>query len=119
MISTPLKMKKESKMMQKFFDLERIDAKKRSGGERTKDFNEIYKIFSPEKASGQSARCIQCGDPYCHNKCPLHNLIPHWLKATANRDLELAFALSNEPSPFPEVWVKYVHTIDYVRVTVP
>jgi len=90
-------------MMQKFFDLERIDATKRSGGERIKDFNEIYKIFSPEKASGQSARCIQCGDPYCHNKCPLHNLIPHWLKATANRDLELAFALSNEPSPFPEV----------------
>ncbi len=90
-------------MMQKFFDLERIDAKKRSGGERTKDFNEIYKIFSIEKASGQSARCIQCGDPYCHNKCPLHNLIPHWLKATANRDLELAFSLSNEPSPFPEV----------------
>jgi glutamate synthase (NADPH/NADH) small chain len=90
-------------MMQKFFDLERIDAKKRSGGERIKDFNEIYKLFSVNQASSQSARCIQCGDPYCHNKCPLHNLIPHWLKATANRDLELAFALSNEPSPFPEV----------------
>jgi len=89
--------------MQKFFDLERIDAKKRSGGERIKDFNEIYKLFSVQKAATQSARCIQCGDPYCHNKCPLHNLIPHWLKATANRDLELAFALSNEPSPFPEV----------------
>ncbi len=89
--------------MQKFFDLERIDAQKRSGGERIKDFNEIYKLFSPQNASSQSARCIQCGDPYCHNKCPLHNLIPHWLKATANRDLELAFALSNEPSPFPEV----------------
>ncbi len=89
--------------MQKFFDLERIDAQKRSGGERIKDFNEIYKLFSVQKAANQSARCIQCGDPYCHNKCPLHNLIPHWLKATANRDLELAFALSNEPSPFPEV----------------
>jgi len=90
-------------MMQKFFDLERIDATKRSGGERIKDFDEIYELFSERKASDQSARCIQCGDPYCHNKCPLHNLIPHWLKATANRDLELAFALSNEPSPFPEV----------------
>ncbi|MCH9740984.1 MAG: glutamate synthase subunit beta [Epsilonproteobacteria bacterium] len=89
--------------MQKFFDLERIDAKKRSGGERIKDFNEIYEVFSTNKASEQSARCIQCGDPYCHNKCPLHNLIPQWLKSTANKDLELAFALSNEPSPFPEV----------------
>jgi len=89
--------------MQKFFDLERIEARKRSGGERIKDFNEIYELFSIDKAADQSERCIQCGDPYCHNKCPLHNLIPHWLKATANRDLPLAFALSNEPSPFPEV----------------
>ncbi len=89
--------------MQKFFDLERIDAKKRSGGERIKDFNEIYEIFPKNKAAEQSERCIQCGDPYCHNKCPLHNLIPQWLKATAKQDLELAFALSNDPSPFPEV----------------
>jgi glutamate synthase (NADPH/NADH) small chain len=89
--------------MQKFFDLERIDAKKRSGGERIKDFDEIYEIFPKNKAAEQSERCIQCGDPYCHNKCPLHNLIPQWLKATAKKDLELAFALSNDPSPFPEV----------------
>ncbi|MBU1667824.1 glutamate synthase subunit beta [bacterium] len=89
--------------MQKFFELERSDANKRSGGERVKDFKEIYEIFPTNKAADQSARCIQCGDPYCHNKCPLHNLIPQWLKSTANNDLELAFALSNEPSPFPEV----------------
>ncbi len=89
--------------MQKFFDLERIDAKKRSGGERIKDFDEIYEIFPKNKAAEQSERCIQCGDPYCHTKCPLHNLIPQWLKATAKKDLELAFALSNDPSPFPEV----------------
>jgi len=89
--------------MQKFFELDRIDAVKRSGGERVKDFNEIYEIFPVGKAGEQSERCIQCGDPYCHNKCPLHNLIPQWLKSTAGNDLELAFALSNEPSPFPEV----------------
>ena len=89
--------------MQKFFDLERIDASKRSGAERIKDFNEVYELFSTNKASNQSARCIQCGDPYCHNRCPLHNLIPQWLKATAQKDFELAFALSNEPSPFPEI----------------
>ena len=89
--------------MQKFFDLERIDASKRSGGERIKDFNEVYELFPTNKASSQSERCIQCGDPYCHNRCPLHNLIPQWLKATAQKDLELAFALSNEPSPFPEI----------------
>ena len=89
--------------MLKFFDLERIDAKKRDVVERTKDFNEIYELFRPVKAGEQSDRCIQCGDPYCHNGCPLHNFIPQWLKATANKDLEFAFDLSNESSPFPEV----------------
>ena len=89
--------------MLKFFDLERIDAKKRDAVERTKDFDEIYELFKPSKAGEQSDRCMQCGDPYCHNGCPLHNFIPQWLKATASKDLEFAFALSNESSPFPEV----------------
>ena len=89
--------------MLRFFDLERIEAKKRPVVERSRDFDEIYEIFRPSKASEQSDRCIQCGDPYCHNGCPLHNFIPQWLRATAERDLEFAFALSNEASPFPEV----------------
>jgi len=89
--------------MLRFFDLERIDAKKRDVVERTKDFDEIYELFSTNKAQQQSDRCIQCGDPYCHNGCPLHNFIPQWLRQTADRDLEFAFALSNESSPFPEV----------------
>jgi len=92
----------ESKMV-KFFDVERSEAKKIDVVERIKNFDEIYEIFKPSKASEQAARCIQCGDPYCHNGCPLHNYIPQWLKATAHRDLEFAFDLSNESSPFPEV----------------
>lgn len=52
---------------------------------------------------GQASRCVQCGDPFCHNKCPLHNYIPYWLKATSNLDKELAFKLSNESNPFPEI----------------
>ncbi len=89
--------------MLKFYDLERIDARKRDVVERTKDFKEIYEVFKPTKGGEQSDRCIQCGDPYCHNGCPLHNFIPQWLKATAGKDLEFAFDLSNETSPFPEV----------------
>ncbi len=89
--------------MLKFFDLGRIDAKKRDVAERNKDFHEIYEVFKPTKSGEQSERCIQCADPYCHNGCPLHNFIPQWLKAIADHDLELAFDLSNETSPFPEV----------------
>lgn len=89
--------------MQKFYEVGRADAKKRDVVERTKDFDEIYELFASEKSSEQSERCIQCGDPYCHDGCPLHNYIPQWLKAVAYKDLEFAFSLSNESSPFPEV----------------
>jgi len=91
--------------MQGFFEQDREDPKKRDVVVRIKDYEEIYEVFSPKRARRQSKRCVQCGDPYCHsdNGCPLHNFIPHWLKATADRDMEFAFRLSNDSSPFPEV----------------
>jgi len=89
--------------MREYLTTERIEPKKRLVVERTKDFGEIYEVFDRDEAASQSDRCIQCGDPFCLNKCPLHNYIPQWLKSVAEKDLEFAFRLSNEPSPFPEV----------------
>ena len=89
--------------MREFLTTERIEAEKRLVVERVKDFGEIYEVFDRDDAASQSERCIQCGDPFCLNKCPLHNYIPQWLKSVAEKDLEFAFKLSNEPSPFPEV----------------
>ena len=89
--------------MRDFLATERLEPTKRLVVERTKDFGEIYDVFAPNDAASQSDRCIQCGDPFCLNKCPLHNYIPQWLKAVSEKDLEFAFKLSNEPSPFPEV----------------
>ena len=89
--------------MKEFLNIERIEAEKRLVVERVKDFGEIYEVFDRDDAASQSDRCIQCGDPFCLNKCPLHNYIPQWLKAISEKDLEFAFKLSNEPSPFPEV----------------
>lgn len=89
--------------MRDFIDTQRIEPEKRLVVERVRDFNEIYEFFETKEAASQSDRCIQCGDPFCLNKCPLHNYIPQWLKAIAEKDLEFAFKLSNEPSPFPEV----------------
>jgi len=89
--------------MQEFINIERISAKCRESSDRIGDFREIYDILDKEDASIQASRCIQCGDPYCHNKCPLHNYIPYWLKSTANMDLNLSFKLSNESNPFPEI----------------
>ncbi|WP_457747432.1 glutamate synthase subunit beta [Sulfurimonas sp.] len=89
--------------MREYLTTERIDPTKRLVVERTKDFGEIYEVFDRDEAATQSDRCIQCGDPFCLNKCPLHNYIPQWLKSISEKDLEFAFKLSNEPSPFPEV----------------
>jgi len=89
--------------MREFLSIERIEPSKRLVVERVKDFGEIYEVFGKNDAVSQSDRCIQCGDPFCLNKCPLHNYIPQWLKAVSEKDLEFAFKLSNEPSPFPEV----------------
>ena len=89
--------------MREYLDRQRIEPEKRLVVERVKDFEEIYEFFETKEAALQSDRCIQCGDPFCLNKCPLHNYVPQWLKAVAEKDLEFAFNLSNEPSPFPEV----------------
>lgn len=89
--------------MQGFVYNERLEPAKKDVLARIKNFGEIYDLFIHDDAQVQSERCIQCGDPYCHNKCPLHNFIPQWLKSTAIKDLDLAFKISNETSPFPEI----------------
>lgn len=89
--------------MQGFLNIERAQPKKRGVVERIKDYSEIYDKFTKDEASFQASRCVQCGDPYCLNKCPLGNYIPQWLKRVSESDLELAFYLSNESSPFPEI----------------
>ena len=89
--------------MQNFINEERCEPRKRSSSDRVKDYKEIYEIFNKEDAALQADRCIQCGDPFCHSKCPLHNYIPFWLKSTSAMHRELSFKLSNETNPFPEI----------------
>lgn len=89
--------------MQDFIRFERAEQKKRNVLERIKDYNEIYDTLGTQESSNQASRCVQCGDPYCLNKCPLHNFIPYWLKRVSEQDLEMAFMIANESSPFPEI----------------
>ena len=89
--------------MLNFTKFERINPEKRDVLQRLKDYNEVYQVFGKSRAKEQSDRCMQCGDPYCHTGCPLGNYIPAWLKQTATKNPDLAFALSNETSPFPEI----------------
>ncbi|MFV8265444.1 glutamate synthase subunit beta [Mycolicibacterium peregrinum] len=45
---------------------------------RLKDWKEVYEDFSHDKLRDQASRCMDCGIPFCHNGCPLGNLIPEW-----------------------------------------
>ena len=45
---------------------------------RLRDWNEVYEDFDHEALRHQAARCMDCGIPFCHNGCPLGNLIPEW-----------------------------------------
>ncbi|MDT8441791.1 MAG: glutamate synthase subunit beta [Desulfuromonadales bacterium] len=90
--------------MQTFTETHREEPDKEEVSQRVRTFEEIYRFFSNRKVARQAARCVQCGDPFCTTiGCPLGNLIPQWLEAIAEQDLEKAFLLSNETSPFPEI----------------
>ena len=45
---------------------------------RLRDWQEVYETFPTEHLQTQAARCMDCGIPFCHNGCPLGNLIPEW-----------------------------------------
>lgn len=90
------------KMLQ-FVDVERQTPEKRGADNRREDFDEIYRQFAAEKAAEQSARCSQCGVPFCQSHCPLHNNIPDWLKLTAEGRLREAYEMSQATNTFPEI----------------
>ncbi len=90
--------------MQKFVETNRHEPNKFEVNERLRNFDEIYQFFNNRQVRQQAERCVQCGDPFCTTiGCPLQNHIPQWLEAISARDLERAFHLSNESSPFPEI----------------
>jgi glutamate synthase (NADPH/NADH) small chain len=89
--------------MLKFVTVEKGMPDKRQAETRRQDFGEIYGEFAREKAAEQSARCSQCGIPFCQVHCPLHNNIPDWLKLTAEGRLEEAYEVSSATNNFPEI----------------
>jgi len=89
--------------MLKFIDVARDMPQKRDASDRRTDFDEIYAEYAEAKAAEQSARCSQCGVPYCQSHCPLHNNIPDWLKLTAEGRLREAYEISQATNTFPEI----------------
>jgi len=76
---------------------------KRISDERKIDFKEIYSTSQEQLSAKQAARCVDCGNPYCEWKCPLHNYIPNWLELVAQENYQQAAELMYETNPLPEI----------------
>ncbi|MFT7558190.1 MAG: glutamate synthase (NADPH/NADH) small chain [Flavobacteriales bacterium] len=86
-----------------FIDVGRSDPDKKHIETRKTEFIEIYETFSEDQASQQSHRCLECGNPYCEWKCPVHNYIPNWLKLLSEGNILEAVELCHETNSLPEV----------------
>ncbi len=61
-----------------FLRFQREGPERRPVGERVQDWREVYLAFPRERLVRQASRCMDCGIPFCHEGCPLGNLIPEW-----------------------------------------
>ena len=84
-------------------EVERHDPEKKSVEVRIQEYAEIYGDFNEKRAAEQADRCLDCGNPYCEWKCPVHNYIPNWLKLIAEGKLFKAAELSHRTNSLPEV----------------
>jgi glutamate synthase (NADPH/NADH) small chain len=86
-----------------FIDVKRVDPPKKSHEARTIEFVEIYQPMTDTQAAGQADRCLDCGNPYCEWKCPVHNYIPQWLKLANDGKIIEAAELAHKTNSLPEV----------------
>lgn len=86
-----------------FLDVGRVDPKKMDAKVRVQQFGEIYGEFDKTQAAEQSDRCLECGNPYCEWKCPVHNYIPNWLKLVSEGNLMQAAELAHQTNTLPEI----------------
>jgi glutamate synthase (NADPH/NADH) small chain len=86
-----------------FLDLPRRMPRELPVQVRLAGWQEIYGQFEQNSAADQAARCLDCGNPYCEWKCPVHNYIPNWLRLVQEGRLFEAATLAHETNPLPEV----------------
>jgi glutamate synthase (NADPH/NADH) small chain len=61
-----------------FLQIDRVDAPERAPADRVHDYREFMQTLPDGELAQQGARCMECGVPFCHNGCPVNNLIPDW-----------------------------------------
>ena len=86
-----------------FLDRPRALADKLPMSRRRGEFVEIYEPASAAHSAAQAGRCIECGNPYCEWRCPVHNYIPNWLKLAEEGKIIEAAELCHDTNTLPEV----------------
>ncbi len=85
-----------------FLEIEREDRLERQVEERINDYKELYKPMTEEYLMQQSARCMDCGVPFCHFSCPLGNLCPEWNDFVHKGEWKEALDILHATNNFPE-----------------
>ena len=75
---------------------------KLSATERKKNYKEFVDLLPEQKLNEQSARCMNCGVPFCHNGCPLGNIIPEFNDAVYRKEWKDAYEILISTNNFPE-----------------
>lgn len=85
-----------------FLELDRRERDYLDPKERLKNYREF--VIQPDDAtlSSQASRCMNCGIPYCHDGCPVNNLIPDWNHLVYEADWKRALDMLHSTNNFPE-----------------
>jgi glutamate synthase (NADPH/NADH) small chain len=85
-----------------FMEYTRELPQRRPVAERINDWFEIYNAFPEENIRQQGARCMDCGVPFCHNGCPVNNIIPDWNDLVYRGRWKEAVRVLHSTNNFPE-----------------
>ena len=85
-----------------FIEFKRIKQPYRPVEERLNDWNQVMESWPSDKLNDQAARCMDCGIPFCHQGCPLGNLIPDWNDLVYRDQWEDAIQRLHATNNFPE-----------------
>ncbi len=85
-----------------FMEFDRTTPTRRPVDERVKDWLEVYEDFPVESLRNQAARCMDCGIPFCHQGCPLGNIIPDWNDLVYRDQWHEAIERLHATNNFPE-----------------
>ena len=85
-----------------FLRLERVGFDKRDPNERVHDYRQYFALPDDRTLRDQGARCMDCGVPFCHEGCPLGNLIPDWNDLVYRDHWRDALAKLHATNNFPE-----------------